>query len=168
MLAVIAAPAAMLAFWKNASELLPESWRGHVPYAAAALLILAFVLIVRALLFAVPRRSVLVRPDASILRRDDREHLVGRRDDIDRLVEQLRTSPLVFLEGESGVGKSALLAAGVVPHLASKRVSSLTAEALKQASSRSRISQRMRTSVDPSFAFRMSPKLVDGGGPGRR
>ncbi|MGO8503790.1 hypothetical protein AB9F35_20110 [Rhizobium leguminosarum] len=64
------------------------------------------------------RRSVLLRPEALRLERDRREHLVGREDDIEALSQLSRQHPLVFLEGESGAGKSALLQAGLVPDLA--------------------------------------------------
>ncbi|MCU7370355.1 hypothetical protein PEC18_05575 [Paucibacter sp. O1-1] len=47
----------------------------------------------------------------------DHTHLVGRQDEIVQLVECCRSHSLVFLDGASGVGKSALVAAGVVPAL---------------------------------------------------
>jgi hypothetical protein len=65
------------------------------------------------------RRSMLLRPEALRLERADPEHLVGRADDIEQLVRLCRGQPLVFLEGESGSGKSALLQAGLVPALKS-------------------------------------------------
>jgi hypothetical protein len=40
------------------------------------------------------------------------EQLIGRREDLDRLLNAL-ANPLVFLVSESGCGKSALLRAGV-------------------------------------------------------
>src|SRR5215467_8148621 len=55
------------------------------------------------------RRSVLLRPEALRLERANPAHLFGRREDIDQLVRLCREAPLVFLEGESGAGKSALL-----------------------------------------------------------
>jgi hypothetical protein len=45
------------------------------------------------------------------------EHLVGRTDDINRLEQKLNEASLLFVEGESGVGKSALLRAGLAPKL---------------------------------------------------
>src|SRR6266404_6883144 len=63
------------------------------------------------------RRSVLLRPEALRLERANPAHLVGRREDIDQLTRLCREEPLVFLEGESGAGKSALLQAGLVPAL---------------------------------------------------
>ena len=47
-----------------------------------------------------------------------RKHLRGRDEDVRRLVRIVDTNPLVFLTGESGSGKSAVLLQGVVPVLA--------------------------------------------------
>jgi hypothetical protein len=63
------------------------------------------------------RRSVLLRPDTLRLERNNPTHLFGRADDVDQLARLCREEPLVFLEGESGAGKSALLQAGLVPAL---------------------------------------------------
>jgi hypothetical protein len=65
------------------------------------------------------RRSILRHPDALFLRRDNPAHLFGRADDIEQLILLCRKQSLVFLEGESGVGKSALLQSGLVPALKS-------------------------------------------------
>jgi hypothetical protein len=56
--------------------------------------------------------SRLIDPDALNLDPQSREQLVGRREDLDRLLNAL-ANPLVFLIGESGCGKTALLRAGV-------------------------------------------------------
>jgi conflict system STAND superfamily ATPase len=63
------------------------------------------------------RRSVLLHPEALRLERANPAHLFGRREDIDQLTRLCREEPLLFLEGESGAGKSALLQAGLVPAL---------------------------------------------------
>jgi len=63
------------------------------------------------------RRSVLLRPDALRLGRDNPAHLAGRAQDIADLTRLCREQSLVFLEGESGTGKPALLQAGLVPAL---------------------------------------------------
>jgi hypothetical protein len=65
------------------------------------------------------RRSILLRPEALRLGRDNPAHLVGRLQDIADLTRLCRGQSLVFLEGESGAGKSALLQAGLVPALKS-------------------------------------------------
>ena len=63
------------------------------------------------------RRSVLLHPEALNLERGNSAHLVGRVEDIEQLARLCREDTLVFLEGESGAGKSALLQAGLVPAL---------------------------------------------------
>jgi hypothetical protein len=63
------------------------------------------------------RRSVLLRPEALRLGRDNPAHLIGRAQDTAQLIRLCREQSLVFLEGESGAGKSALLQAGLVPAL---------------------------------------------------
>jgi len=61
------------------------------------------------------RRSRLLDPDALIIRPE--EHLVGRDDDIQNVSRLCDSESLIWLVGESGVGKSALLQAGLVPKL---------------------------------------------------
>ena len=63
------------------------------------------------------KRSELVRPEALRLERDKPEHLVGREDDIAALEQKCRGHGLVFLDGKSGSGKSALVRAGLLPRL---------------------------------------------------
>src|SRR5208337_725717 len=63
------------------------------------------------------RHSHLLKPDALRLDRDNAEHLVGRADDINYLLQQCLAKQIVFLEGESGSGKSALVRAGLLRKL---------------------------------------------------
>jgi hypothetical protein len=63
------------------------------------------------------RHSRLLKPDALRLDRDNAEHLAGRAEDINYLLQQCRANQVVFLEGESGSGKSALVRAGLLPKL---------------------------------------------------
>ncbi|SDH74676.1 ATP-binding protein [Roseospirillum parvum] len=63
------------------------------------------------------RQSILCRPEALRLVRNNRAHLTGRDDDIESLIHSCRTHPLVFLVGASGAGKSALLQAGLLQDL---------------------------------------------------
>jgi hypothetical protein len=91
-------------------KVVPQPYASYVLWAIAAVFI--FV-VLRAAILAVPLRSVLRDPDAFVLRRELPEHLVGRTDDIDRLEHKLNEASLLFVEGESGVGKSALLRAGL-------------------------------------------------------
>jgi hypothetical protein len=59
----------------------------------------------------------LLRPDRFIVDADDPECLVGREGEIKDLADACEKTPVVFLEGESGTGKSALALAGLVPFL---------------------------------------------------
>lgn len=63
------------------------------------------------------RKSRLLRPEALDLNTDNPEHLSGRHDDLQFLLTAVTLRPVVFLEGESGVGKSALIRAGLIPAL---------------------------------------------------
>nr|VFK67619.1 MAG: AAA ATPase domain [Candidatus Kentron sp. UNK]VFK72848.1 MAG: AAA ATPase domain [Candidatus Kentron sp. UNK] len=76
----------------------------------AFLLLMGLVLLRRAL----ARKSRLLRPDALRIDPDDPEHLCGRDGDVRRLYRAVSDLPLVFLEGESGSGKSALVRSGLI------------------------------------------------------
>jgi hypothetical protein len=88
-------------------DLLTWSWP-EIVLVAAAVVLLAIVT-VRSRKAHVSR---LVDPDAIKLDPQSPEQLVGRREDLDKLLRAL-ANPLVFLVSESGCGKSALLRAGV-------------------------------------------------------
>jgi len=83
-----------------------SSWP-EIAVAAASACVLALV--------AVRSRkrhvSRLLDPDALKLDPQSPEQLVGRREDLGKLLKAL-ANPLVFLVSESGCGKSALLRAG--------------------------------------------------------
>lgn len=89
----------------------------HLPIETRwiAVALLAVVAVI-ALLSALSRRSILLRPERFVVSADDPRFLVGRDDDLNALVEACETSPLVFLTGESGAGKSALVQAGLLSH----------------------------------------------------
>lgn len=61
------------------------------------------------------RRSRLLRPDALVIMPGRQDHLVGREDDVQQLRKTCSDKRLVFLIGESGAGKTALLRSGLVP-----------------------------------------------------
>jgi hypothetical protein len=84
------------------------SWR---ELAFAVLVILLIVILT--LRSRSAQASRLLDPDALKLDPQSPEQLVGRREDLARLLNAL-ANPLVFLVSESGCGKSALLRAGVV------------------------------------------------------
>jgi hypothetical protein len=83
------------------------SW-SELALAALAILLLATV----TLRSRRAHLSRLVDPDALKLDPQSPEQLVGRRQDLNKLLRAL-ANPLVFLVSESGCGKSALLQAGV-------------------------------------------------------
>ena len=68
------------------------------------------------------RRSRLLRPEKLLLKSNRPEHLKGREEDIIRLVKLCREEPLVWIVGDSGVGKSAILQSGLCPRLRSENL----------------------------------------------
>jgi len=89
-----------------------EMVRAH-PYAWCAFL-LALIPAVVLLWFATAPKSRLLLPDRFVIRAGERKHLKGREGDIRALADQCEKCALVFLEGESGSGKSALARVGIV------------------------------------------------------
>ena len=75
---------------------------------------LAFLAAIYYFVQALSQRSRLLQPERFRLRRDAIAHLKGRQREIEDLGRLCERSALVFLEGESGAGKSALVAAGLV------------------------------------------------------
>lgn len=63
--------------------------------------------------------SRLERPDAFTLHPTTPSTLIGRDEDLSRLVNAVKQHRLVLLDGESGCGKSALISAGLLPVLQS-------------------------------------------------
>jgi hypothetical protein len=81
--------------------------------AAATALLVGLSLLRRGL----SRKSRLLRPEALLIDPDKPAHLRGRTDEVARLSDAVTNHPLVFLEGESGSGKSALVRSGLIPAL---------------------------------------------------
>jgi predicted sugar kinase/membrane protein implicated in regulation of membrane protease activity len=87
---------------------------------AQAKWVAALILAALALFLAIAawsRRSILLRPDRFIVSADDPEQLKGRTIEVEALAKECEANPLVFLEGESGTGKSALVRAGLAAFL---------------------------------------------------
>jgi len=63
------------------------------------------------------RRSYLLCPEKLRLHTNKVEHLVGREEDVKKLLQHCIESQQVYLIGESGCGKSALIQAGLQPTL---------------------------------------------------
>jgi hypothetical protein len=84
---------------------------------AGLLAVAAGLLVVGAMLLRSGRRrgSRLLAPEALRLDPRNPEHLVGRGEDVRLLREKCTARPLVFLVGDSGSGKSALVQAGLLP-----------------------------------------------------
>lgn len=85
---------------------------------AAKWLVVGFlaVLTVLCLWSALSRRSTLLRRERFIISADDPQHLVGRDKEVKELAKDCEQKALVFLYGESGAGKSALVLGGLLPH----------------------------------------------------
>ncbi len=79
------------------------------------------VLSVLALASALGRRSTLLRPERFVISADDPAHLVGRDEEVKALAKACEHNALVFLQGESGAGKSALVQGGLLPHYQAAR-----------------------------------------------
>lgn len=78
-------------------------------FVAGVFLVLTIVFLVAAL----SRRSVLLDPKRFLLSSENPEHLVGREEEVARLARQCGRYSMVFLEGDSGTGKSSLVRAGL-------------------------------------------------------
>lgn len=61
------------------------------------------------------RRSRLLQPEAFDIDPDNPDHLCGRTNEVSQLQQDISNHALVFLEGESGSGKSALVRSGLIP-----------------------------------------------------
>jgi hypothetical protein len=72
------------------------------------------------LVWAVTKRSRLLRPNSLILRQSEQEDLFGRDETVARLVTKCQRVNEIHLLGESGVGKTALLLSGLIPYLNDK------------------------------------------------
>src|SRR5262249_16417532 len=92
-----------------------EPFLGH--YGAVAVLLLGTGALVAFVWIWQRTRSTILRPDAFLLQVTTREDLIGRRQDIDDLKDLVEENAVVFLVGESGTGKSALVSAGLAPAL---------------------------------------------------
>lgn len=106
---LLAAVAAFREQWAKFAGLGTFGWLA----LSAALLAGALVLFVRGR----RRRSRSLDPDALRLDLSRQDHLLGRAQEIDDLARICDAAPLVFLSGDSGAGKSALIRAGLMPRL---------------------------------------------------
>ena len=100
---------AAVGLWSQLLQLNPLtwSWREYAFLSIAVFLVASLIIRSR-------RASASCLLDSEALKLDPRspEQLIGRREDLDKLLNAL-ANPLVFLVSKSGCGKSALLRAGV-------------------------------------------------------
>jgi hypothetical protein len=85
--------------------------------AIALLLLLPLLWIVWRSYRRFATESRLEQPDKFTLVATTPESLIGRDDDVEKLVQSVARNRIVLLDGESGCGKSALVRAGLIPHL---------------------------------------------------
>ncbi len=119
---------------KNCREGVEEATKLKLNLPPWAWLLIALVLLVSGALLSLDKikrlfkklteRSSLRRPEALWLRADRPDHLIGREGDVERLTKLCKDFRLIFLVGESGAGKSALLQSGLVPSWAESKSSS--------------------------------------------
>jgi Novel STAND NTPase 1 len=115
---VVAALIALLAGLGQLADKLPQAlkkFHGTSPETWWGLLAFLLGLGIWLLIAGVSKRSRLLKPEALSLNPNDQKHLRGRDFDIDALCGLCEQNPLIFLEGESGVGKTALIRAGLMP-----------------------------------------------------
>jgi|GEM_PF-2314788 len=100
----------------EAGDHIPAPLRPHAKWLVIGTLSLIAVL---TLLQALARRSVLRVKERFLISPHDPAHLVGREKELERLAAECaqQNNSLVFLTGESGAGKSALVRAGLLPYL---------------------------------------------------
>src|SRR4029078_341247 len=87
------------------------------PAGYYALIVLLIALCLSFFYFGKPKYSRVVNPDALRLDPANPTHLIGRAEDLDRLYSLCTSTALVFVIGESGAGKSAILQGGIIPRL---------------------------------------------------
>jgi chorismate mutase len=81
-------------------------------WSLAGLLLLLAIYLIKA---AFAGKSRLLRPDRFLIRSDEPRFLKGREREVEELGHLATRERLIFLDGESGSGKSALVRAGLLP-----------------------------------------------------
>ena len=104
--------AAISAFAPQGTAFLALGYVGWLILAALLLTAAATIVLARR-----RRRSRLLEPDALRLDPGNSAHLLGREAEIEYLARACDANLLVFLSGDSGAGKSALVRAGLLPRL---------------------------------------------------
>ena len=122
LLAMIGVPAVFaLALTKALDPWVPkEELPAWLPLTLASLIAIGIVTVLVLSYRRYVRESRLEHPESFALRPTGPDSLIGRREDLDRLLRCVRETRLVLLDGESGCGKSALVEAGLIPTLQAK------------------------------------------------
>lgn len=121
---ILAAAAALLAALGQIADKLPEAlekFQKTSPSIWWALLALLLLLGLWLLRDAFSKRSRLLKPEAFILRATNHKHLKGRQEDVELIYRLCEQHPIVFIEGESGTGKTALIMSGLIPIVNERR-----------------------------------------------
>jgi hypothetical protein len=113
--AAVAAVAAGIQWLRPLLE--PALGAGTALWVGAGLPFVGAVLIVAWLYSSIQKRSRLLRPEIFDLKATTPRDLIGRDEDVRQLKELIEYNQLVFLSGESGSGKSALVAIGLISKL---------------------------------------------------
>ena len=111
---------AVLTFFEKSSEViaLPKAVGNWAFWLGAGILcLLGSRLFVRSRI----KPSALLKPEAMRLFAANPHHLIGRQDEIAQLERLCLDHTLIFLTGESGAGKTALVQAGLAPVLRANR-----------------------------------------------
>jgi Novel STAND NTPase 1 len=118
VIALVGVPAAMwLAFTKAFEPLVALGLPAWVSSGATILIIAAFGFLLWRSFRRFAQASRLEQPDSFTLHPTGPASLIGRTDDLARLLNSVKRNRLVLLDGDSGCGKSALVSAGLVPQL---------------------------------------------------
>ena len=120
--AVAAVAAVLTSIWAVVTKVLdpvvtPLNLPAWGSPAGAVLISAAFGLLLWRSFRRFAQASRLEQPDAFTLRPTGPETLIGRTEELAKLLSCVKRSRLVLLDGESGCGKSALVSAGLVPKL---------------------------------------------------
>src|SRR4029453_8983608 len=121
LLVVIGSLIGLASTWFGTIQTFLSKQAGIEPATARVIALVALAIGAALLVayFRLRRRSRLLIPDALNIETRNPAHLHGRADELQRLQDACRRHRLVFLVGESGAGKTALLTAGLVknpPH----------------------------------------------------
>lgn len=99
----------------NLTDRLPPLWpTGEYGFLWLGLALLLISVGIWLLSLGLGSKSRLLQPDRFIIQPDEPRHLMGREEELQELAELCERHLLVFLEGEAGSGKSALIRGGFI------------------------------------------------------